>query len=291
MIEEGSVEANGITFSYLAQGEGPLVLLLHGFPDNAWTWRHQLSVIAESGFRAVAPFLRGYAPTAVPVAPPDTESLARDVDALIDALGESTAYVVGHDWGAIATFNAAALVPDKIKAATAIGVGHPATALSIFSIPSQLHYSFHIWLFQIEGLAELSLKDGDYQLIDYLWRHWSFEPVDEDHVARVKETFRRPGVAESALAYYRALVRVPSERPDFFAKVTQPTAVPFMVVYGGEDPAQVLSQDERSFFKGPYRREIVEGAGHFVHSERPDDFNQLLMGWLTSELAPAAGLG
>lgn len=288
MIQERSIHANGITFGYLEAGEGPLVLLLHGFPDNAWTWRHQVPALAGEGFRAVAPFLRGYPPTEVPQQSPDTESLAHDAAALIEALGESSAFVVGHDWGGLATFNVAALHEQRVDAAVSVAVGHPGTALSIFKIPAQLHYTFHVWLFQLEGLAEIALTENDHQLIDYLWRHWSFQPVDESHIERVKQTFRQPGVVEAALAYYRALVRVPSEKPDFFKAVSSPTEVPFMVVYGAEDPARALSEDEGPFFEGPYERVIVGGAGHFVHSEKPEEFTELLLSWLHARLASHA---
>ena len=105
-LEEGRVTANGVDFAYLACGSGPLALCLHGFPDSAHTWRHLLPMLAEAGFRAVAPFMRGYAPSSVP---PDgryqTGVLAADALALHDALGaEQQAVIIGHDWGAVATF-------------------------------------------------------------------------------------------------------------------------------------------------------------------------------------------
>lgn len=279
-IGEGRIDANGITFAYLHSGEGPLVLLLHGFPDNAWTWRHQLNALAGHGLHAVAPFLRGYPPTEIPEEPPDTEVLARDVKALIEAFGQTSAHLVGHDWGAIATFNAAALFPESVERAVSIGVGHPGTGASIFRIPPQLHYSFHIWLFQLEGLGELALQENDYQLIDYLWRHWSFQDVDEAHVQCVKNTFRQPGVAQAAIAHYRALLRVPFEKPAFFDQVTTPTSVPFSVIYGQEDPAKILSEAEAPFFTGPYERFLVPDAGHFVQLEQPAALSDLLVEWL-----------
>src|SRR3954469_25253216 len=105
-LHEGRVRANGLDFAYLEAGEGPLALCLHGFPDSAWTWRHLLPELADAGFRAVAPFMRGYAPTAVPAdGRYQTAALGLDACALHEALGgDADAVIVGHDWGAMATY-------------------------------------------------------------------------------------------------------------------------------------------------------------------------------------------
>src|SRR5881396_3267060 len=116
-MSEGSVQANGITFTYLEEGEGRLVLLLHGFPDNAATWDRVMPSLVDAGYRTVAPFMRGYPPTAIPSdARYDAAALADDVAGLVDALSPGEpAFVVGHDWGAMATCSAVALQPDKIR--------------------------------------------------------------------------------------------------------------------------------------------------------------------------------
>lgn len=285
-ISERRVKVGGVTLAYLEAGSGPMVLLVHGFPDNAWTWEHQITALAKKGFRVVAPFLRGYPPSDVPASPPDTETLAEDLIGVIDALGEDSVHVIGHDWGGFAVFYSAALFPNHVDSGVSIGVGHPATGAEIFNSAARLHYSFHVWLFQLEGVGELALRANDFEMIDYLWDHWSHQPVDPAHVERVKETFRKTGVPEAALAYYKALLHTPSTKPDFFEKVTAPTVVPIMVVYGKRDPAQEVSAKERRFFDGPYRRELVEGAGHFVHRERPNELTDLLLDWLPDPRQP-----
>ncbi|MGH2807383.1 MAG: alpha/beta fold hydrolase, partial [Actinomycetota bacterium] len=279
-IREGRVDANGITFHFLEAGTGPLVLLLHGFPDNAWTWKHLIPDIAGAGFRAVAPFMRGYAPTEIPSQPFDTADVTEDIRALVDTLAGEPSYVVGHDWGALATLNVAALYPDVVRRAVSIGAGHPATAVDIFKLPEQLHYAFHIWLFQLEGFGEFALRHDDFALVDYLWQHWSSQPVDRDHVVDVKKTLNEPGVVEAALAYYRGLVRVPTRKPEFFERVTQAISVPTLVVYGADDPAQAISRNEPQHYDGEYRRELVDGSGHFVQLERPDELTRLILEWL-----------
>ena len=123
-FKTGSVQANGINFHYLEMGEGPLALCLHGFPDHAYSFRHLLPDLAEAGFRAVAPFMRGYAPTE---APADGNYravlLARDAVALVDALGGGQAYLIGNDWGAGAVIGASVLAPEKVRKLVIIASG------------------------------------------------------------------------------------------------------------------------------------------------------------------------
>src|ERR1700690_4202016 len=121
------VDANGLKFAYLEEGSGPLVLLLHGFPDTAHTWDDLRPRIAAKGYRVVSPFMRGYRPSGIPDRDADQETLARDALALIDALGEKSAAVVGHDWGAAAAYGAAALDPGRVNKLISVGIPHPAT--------------------------------------------------------------------------------------------------------------------------------------------------------------------
>ncbi len=177
------------------------------------------------------------------------------------------------------------MTPDtgSIKRCVSIGVGHPATAIDIFKHPSVLHYAFHVWLFQLEGFAEYALRNDDFALVDYLWHHWSSQPVDVDHVTGVKKTLNEPGAVEAALGYYRGLIKIPSEKPEFFESVSKPIRVPTLVIYGADDPAQVLSENEKQYFEGPYWREKVAGAAHFVHREQPAALNDLVLGWLGAD--------
>ena len=118
------VDANGLNFGYLEDGCGPLVLMLHGFPDTAHTWDDLRPRIAAKGYRAISPFTRGYSPTAVPDRDADQETLARDALALIEALGASEAVIIGHDFGAAAAYGAAALGPDRVKKLFALAIPH-----------------------------------------------------------------------------------------------------------------------------------------------------------------------
>ena len=125
-MEPAFVEANGLRIAYLEAGKGPLVLLLHGFPDTAHTWDRALPALADAGFRAVAPFMRGYHPTAIPAdGAYDSDTLAADAVALITALGEEQAIVVGHDWGASAAYGAATIAPERVKKLVVLAIPHP----------------------------------------------------------------------------------------------------------------------------------------------------------------------
>src|SRR5438067_382449 len=142
------VEANGLKFAYLEEGSGPLVLMLHGFPDTAHTWDDLRPRIAVSGYRAVSPFLRGYHPSAIPDRDTDQETLARDPLALIDALGAPDAIVIGHDWGASAAYGAAALGPERVKKLIVVAIPHPAT---LKPSPKKLWGARHFAAYKLPG--------------------------------------------------------------------------------------------------------------------------------------------
>ena len=129
-FKTGTITANAVDFSYVEAGSGPLVLCFHGFPDNAYTYRYLLPQLADAGYRAVAPFMRGYAPTPVPAdGRYQSAVLGRDALALIQALGADSAILIGHDWGALATYSAATLDPEKVTKLITLGSAHPGASL------------------------------------------------------------------------------------------------------------------------------------------------------------------
>src|SRR5690606_9929938 len=207
-ITTGSVTANGLDFGYLEAGpaDGPLALLLHGFPDSAHTWRHRMPELAAAGYRAVAPFMRGYAPTSVPEdGAYQAGALAADAVALHDALGGGPdAVVIGHDWGAFAAYGAANAAPERWRRVVAMSVPPPAVVTASFFDYEQLKRSFYIFLFQTP-LAEAALNRG---FVEGLWRDWS--PDDgrdrSQAVDRVMECLATPDNIAAALGYYRAML-------------------------------------------------------------------------------------
>ena len=282
-MREGTVTANGLTFAYLEDGRGPLVLLLHGFPDNAITWQRVLPAFAERGYRAVAPYMRGYPPTTSPEDDRyDPGALADDVSGLIEALSDGEpAFVVGHDWGASATYAAIALHPETIRRAATIALGPPGSWVRILERPDLLRHAFHFWLFQVPGIAESAVRANNFALIEYLWNLWSPGHDDPEHIKRVRETLAWPNAVEQALGYYRAVLRFPVTHPEIAQKIqAEPLTVPTLLVVGGNDLGHDMSEGQENHFASEYRREVVTGAGHFVQREQPEALSRLLLEWL-----------
>ena len=285
-MQRSEVTVNGIEFAYLEAGSGPLVLLLHGFPDDPRTYEHQIDTLVEAGYRAVAPFMRGYPPTqAAPDGRYDSEALASDVAGLIEALGDGPAYVVGNDWGGIATHATSALHPEAIRRAVVINVGHPATFLQTLLHPKQVQHIFHFWFFQLDGVASAAVRANDLAFVDHLWNFWSAPGHDyADHLARVKsETLAPEGAVEAGLAYYGGLMNLPTTHPGAAERMQGKFSVPTLTIFGDHDPPREMSKDEHQHFDAEYRLEIVPGAGHFVHREQPDAVNRLILDWFGSD--------
>src|SRR5262249_49119533 len=167
----GQVRANGVRFATLEAGDGPLVLCLHGFPDHARSFRHQLPALAAAGFRAVAPYLRGYAPTEIPAdGRYQSAVLALDAIALIDALGYPTARIFGHDWGAVAAYGAAVLAPEKIVRLVTAAVPHGPSVLNAFlSNYDQQQRSWYMFFFQ-HPFSDAAVAHDDFRFLERLWQ-------------------------------------------------------------------------------------------------------------------------
>ncbi len=287
-IRRGEVRANGLRFATLEAGEGPLVLCLHGFPDTARSFRHQLPALAAAGFRAVAPYMRGYAPSEVPAdGPYQSAALAQDAVALIEALGSEQAVVFGHDWGAVAAHGAAILAPTRVRRLITAAVPHgPALPQAFLTSYDQQRRSWYMFFFQTP-LAEMALAHDDFRFLERLWRDWSpgWEwPAEE--MAALKATFREPGVVAAALGYYRQTLNPALQRPELAEQQgrtqLEPISVPTLYVHGARDGCiglELLDGLEAMFPAG-LETLVVPDAGHFVHQERPDVVNARLLAFL-----------
>ena len=200
-LEQGTITANGLAFAYLADGpaDGPLALCLHGFPDTAWSYRHLLPTLAAEGYRAVAPFMRGYAPTAVPAEPRySAATLGLDANRLHEALGGGAdAVLVGHDWGAIAAYPAASAAPDRWRRVVTMAVP-PGPAMGGMLRYDQLKRSFYMWFFQLP-LADFIVPSNDFEFIARLWEVWSPGFVGSEDFSHVRVALRDPANLGAAL--------------------------------------------------------------------------------------------
>jgi pimeloyl-ACP methyl ester carboxylesterase len=271
-IECRYVEANGLRIAYLEEGAGPLVLLLHGFPDTARTWDDVRPRIAAKGYRAVSPFLRGYHPTAVPERDADLETIARDAVALIAALGEERAIVIGHDWGATAAYGAAALAPERVRKLIVLAIPHPAT---LRPTPAKLWAVRHFAAYKLRGAPARFARD-DFAELRAIYKRWSpaWSPPPEEFAA-ARECFSHPESLNAAFGYYRALRFRP---PPFFRTKL---AIPSVMFAGSDDPVAKADDYHHAArqFTGPYTVEEMPG-GHFLHREHPQIFAERLLAHL-----------
>ena len=288
------VAANGARF-HIAEagtGTGPLVMLLHGFPQFWWTWRHQLPALAAAGYRAVALDLRGYGASDKPPRGYDTITLAADVAGVIRALGETGAVIVGHDWGGWLAWSMPGLAPRETRAVAALSMAHPLTLRTALTRNIAQRRAWRPVLeFQVPMRPEHQLVHGDRAAS--LIEQWSAirppaSPPDRFPDREALEVYRRairvPFVAHSALEYYRwALRSVPrQDGRRFAAAIQEQITVPVLQLHGELDPfvlpATAVASHHRAGAGLSY--ELIPGAGHFLPEEAPDRVTEALLAWL-----------
>lgn len=286
MIGAITLSNGDLAFPARVAGEGPVVLLLHGFPDTNATFVAQLIALAAAGYRVVAPSMRGYAPESQP-ADGDYHAvrMAEDVVAWIDQLGADKVHLVGHDWGANIAFAAAGLAPDRLASLSVIAVPHPVRFAEHYAIDAeQQARSAYILDFLQPGFEEAIIADDGAWIADR-WQLWSPTWADARAAsAPARATLARPGVARAALEYYRqAFDTVSPAGTASAALFAAPVAVPTLGICGADDgciasgvfAAAMQGQD----FPTGMEVRTIAGAGHFVHAEKPGEVNALLTDW------------
>ena len=290
LIERARVSANGIVFEVMTCGSGRLALCLHGFPDTAHSWRYLLPELANAGFRAVAPFMRGYAPTSLaPNGAYQTASLATDANALHEALGgDSRAVIIGHDWGAPATYGAAILEPSRWSRVVGMSVPPWNTFGNAFlTNQDQIQRSWYMFFFQ-HPLSDHIVSSNDMAFIDRLWSQWSPGYDGSADARRVKESLADPAHLAAALGYYRATLgqgyRDPALAEAQTAMQTETPSQPVLYLHGETDGCigVELARDADSRKPDNARVVVVEGAGHFLQLEQPERVNRLIVDWVTA---------
>jgi pimeloyl-ACP methyl ester carboxylesterase len=284
---ETRVTANDLEFAVLEMGEGPLALCLHGFPDSPWTWRHLLPALADAGFRAVAPYMRGYAPTAVPAdANYYPAALSSDACALHEVLGgDGDAVLIGHDWGAAAVWGATADA-HRWRRIVAMSVPHLASLAGLLGSYAQLKRSFYIWFFQLP-IAEGVVSADDLAFIDGLWGDWAGSGYDaKEDLAHVKDCLRKPENLAAAIGYYRDTFGFKPAAPEherFVAASGGVTPMPTLYLHGTHDDALgvELIGNLQQFLAEGSDVTVFEGLNHFLHLENPAAVNKSILEFVT----------
>jgi pimeloyl-ACP methyl ester carboxylesterase len=284
------VSANGTDFSYLERGTGKLALLLHGFPDTAQTWRHLMPQLADMGYRVVAPFMRGYAPSAVPSDGCfQTAMLARDANALHESLGgDSEAIIIGHDWGAPSCYGAAIDAPTRWHRVVGMAVP-PTAALGMAFVQNleQIKKSWYMFFFQ-HGLADLVVGANNHAFIEMLWRDWSPGYDAKVDLEFVRKSLADPKNLQAALGYYRATLGDGYRDPQLSDLQNQMAAgvptQPLLYLHGANDGcigADVV-ESAKKIAPANVKFEVVEAAGHFLQLEQPKVVNKLICDFLAN---------
>jgi pimeloyl-ACP methyl ester carboxylesterase len=272
------VEVNGVRLHSMVEGEGPLVLLLHGFPETSHAWRKQMPALAKR-FQVVAPDLRGFGASDKPkgIAAYRASVVADDIVALIHAFDAERAHIVGHDWGGGVAWTLATRHPEAVDRLVVLNCPHPAVmARALRSNWTQIRKSWYIFAFQLPWLPEWSFRrDGAKALKDSLrrtaMRTDTFSDADLDEYARA---FSAPGAATAAINYYRAAARSQVTR----GKIKAPT----LLIWAEDDFALgiELTRGMDGLFETPPRIEYIPDTGHWVMEERPVVVNRLLLEFL-----------
>jgi pimeloyl-ACP methyl ester carboxylesterase len=289
-ISQHSIQTNDLHISYFAAGldnDGPLVICLHGFPDSAHTWRHLLPRLADAGYRAVAPFLRGYAPTEVPTDGRfQTAASAMDALALRDALGGGAdSVIIGHDWGAVITHIAANVRPDAFAKVVTMAVppGNAVGVAFLSNLP-QIKRSWYMFFFQ-HPFADFVVGANDLAYIDMLWADWSpgFDATEE--LALLKPSLRDPANLQAALGFYRATLGAGYNDPALQSAQDMSSTIPpqpLLYLHGRTDGCMgaEVAEFAAAELTSNARAHFVDGAGHFLHLEKPNEVNDIILSFL-----------
>lgn len=263
-------------------GDGPLIILLHGFPDTAETWEASQAALTKSGYKSAALHLRGYPPSNIPKnGDYSIRALVDDALALIDHLGSERAAIVGHDWGAAAAYATAALYPDRLNRIVALAI--PPFPVFQGGLRERIARPHNFYLsfghFSVWWLRRRSFRE-----VVRLYRNWSPHwAISEGHIARVKAALARPGRARAAVDYYAAKLSVADQRA-----INRNISVPTLIVYGSDEPKVRHEMFLKAIDVVGEGSSIVrfEDVGHWPHLEAPERFHHSMISFLDEQMAP-----
>lgn len=273
----------GIRLHYVEAGSGPLVILLHGFPEFWYSWRHQIGPLAEAGYHVVAPDMRGYDLSDRPQSwrSYDAGLIAEDIAGLIHSFGEEQAYVVGHDWGAAIAYTLAMSHPEVVRRLAILNVPHPARMAEGFRTLKQLRKSWYMFFFQIPRLPEYMFSREDFSFAKRSLRSDAKDAFADEDLERYVEAWSQPGALTGMINYYRAALR---RTPSKALARMRPIPASTLVIWGMRDrhlgselavPAPEWVPDVRF--------EPIPDATHWVQHDAPQRVNELLLEFFGEE--------
>jgi len=277
---------NGVRLHYVEAGEGPLVVLLHGFPEFWYSWRHQIPALAAAGFRVIALDMRGYNLSEKPpgVRSYDIHVLAADVAALICYAGEERATVVGHDWGGAVAWAAAMHHADTMDKLIVLNAPHPVAFLRELRTPAQLRKSWYILFFQLPWLPEASNRAGNFAVLRSVFQH---DPARRDaftsaDISRYIRAMAQPGALTASINYYRATMR---RGPRQMQRDVRRINVPTLLIWGEQDRYLGTGLTRGLEKWVPHLRvECLPHASHWVQHDEPQRVNELMIEFLRQDM-------
>jgi pimeloyl-ACP methyl ester carboxylesterase len=277
-LRDGYAEIGDQRLHYVEAGDGPLIILLHGFPEFWYGWRQQITPLAAAGFRVVAPDMRGYNLSSRPVgvAAYDSDRLASDVRGLIHERGAKSAALVGHDWGGTAAWATAMTCPEVVDRLAILNAAHPRRLLQGLRTPRQLRKSWYFFYFQLPGLPERHVRARHWRFFRNFLRAARPDAYTPQEIERYVEAWSQPGAATAMINYYRASVR---QSPKRAQTQLRPTPVPTLVIWGLRDRhlGPELAEPDRADVPNLDRVERLPDASHWVHRDEPERVTQLLI--------------
>ena len=270
---------NGLTFDVRDAGpaDGPVVVLLHGFPQHNDSWDAVIARLTAQGYRCLAPNQRGYSPGARPTRRRDYRipELVGDLGALIDASGAQQVHLVGHDWGAAVAWAAAAEMPQRLKTVSPVSVPHPAAFIKSFLNSRQGLASYYMYLFQLPRIPEWTMLRRNGSFMSKSLRQAGQTPAVAERDA---QAMLEPGALTAAINWYRA---IPLSKP---RSITQKVSVPTLYVWSDGDIALMpkSAHNTARYVDGEYRFEIMRGVSHWIPDEQPDQLADLLLEWFAA---------
>ncbi len=275
-MEFRTIAGDGQRYVISQRGEGPDIVLLHGFPDTPYSWEQIETALVDAGWRVTVPWLRGYhRETIVPGRRYDAETIGRDGLGLLDAIGVPRAVLFGHDWGALVTYVAATLAPDRVRAIVTSGIPHPSV---LRRTPSALWAVRHFLALKLPWAAR-SCRRNNFAYLDRLYRRWSPSwsgPEREETLSRAKQALSSPATLDGAIAYYRDLSL--GGLPPAIARAP---AVPGLIIGGDHALGERELFTRTAELLAPSSRALIApGTGHWPHRENAAVVVPELLGFL-----------